>query len=252
MIGCLALYDFDVTHFKIKEWVEYGEEWMTVLGYPPNTMGMPHSGKFLRYKNGKRRLEKENYVEAKEYLHFYGGGEPGTDYAWKVAAYFAIADRTTYLCFDEEAMTFSYDFLEKLLKDLCQFCSPQYGIGFLRERKYGPGYYAFGMSHGLKMAYENSEHGEERRRISKWLDVYRGKEGYQTGDLRDVYPFNILCQTHLNRDVNGQRFEEWVKAAPERGQLKKVTDTLWTWWVEADHIPAVREALAPTGMILCL
>ena len=253
MIGCIALYDFDISHFKLKEWVEYGEEWMTGLGYPSNTMGLPHSGKFLLYKNGKRRLEKENYAEIKKYVHFYGGGEAGTNYGWKISTCYHGEEKTLHLCFDEETMTFSYDFLEKLLKDLGQFCSPHYGIGFLREKKYGPDYYALGYSHGLKMAYQNPEHGKESERIYCWRTKYHRPSGtYQTGDLRDVYPFNVLCQAHLDRDVNGQRFEEWVKASPERGQLKQVTDSLWTWWVEADHIPAVREALAPSGMILCL
>lgn len=251
MIGCIALYDFDVTQFKLKEWVEYGEEWMTTLGYPPNTMGIPPSTKYMLYKNGKKKLEKAEYK--KEDVTFYGGGEPGTGYPWKLAAYFAEDDKTTYLCFDEETMTFSYDFLEKLLKDLSRFCLLHYGIGFLREYKYGPDSYVLGVSEGLKMAYQNPEHGEESERIHNWLKQYRYASGtYKTGDLRDVYPFNVLCQVHLDREVNGQRFEEWVTASPERGQLKKVTDTLWTWWVEADHIPAVREALAPSGMILCL
>lgn len=250
MIGCLALYDFDMTQFKLKDWVAYGEEWMTQNGYPPNTMGLPHSGKFLRFNNGKRRLEKEQYKVPN--IDFYAGGEPGTNYAWKLAAYFAEDDRTTYLCFDEEIISFTYEALEKLLIDLCQFCSPKYGIGYLREKKYGPGYYAFGMSHGLKLAYEDPEHGKEDDRITKWLDVYRGNEGYQTGDLRDIYPFNVLCQTHLARIVNGSRLEDWIQATPERGQLKKITDTLWIWWVEPEKISAVREALAPSGIVLCL
>lgn len=252
MIGCLALYDFDVTQFKVKEWVAYGEEWMIQNGYPPNTMGLPHSGKFLQYNNGKRKLEKENYEQRKEYIHFYGGGEPGTDYAWKLAAYYSEEDRTTYLCFDEETISFSYEILEKLLIDLCKFCSPTYGIGFEREKQYGPDYYARGMSHGLKLAYENPEHGREKERIYKWLDAYRGGEGYQTGDLRDIYPFNVLSQAHLDRVINWHRFHDWIQATPGRGQLKQISETLWTWWIESEKIPAVREALAPSGMILCL
>lgn len=131
--------------------------------------------------------------------------------------------------------------------------SSKFSRRWAKNPKYGPDSYVLGVSEGLKMAYQNPEHGEESERIHNWLKQYRYASGtYKTGDLRDVYPFNVLCQVHLDREVNGQRFEEWVTASPERGQLKKVTDTLWTWWVEADHIPAVREALAPSGMILCL
>lgn len=250
MISCIALYDFDIQQFKLEDWTDYGERWMEQYDYPPNTMGLPHSGKYLRYNNGKRRLEKEKYQV--ENIDFYAGGEAGTDYAWKLVAYFSKDHRTTYLCFDEDVETFSREVLEELLMNLCQFCSPKYGIGFQREKKYGPGAYVRGISHGLKLAYEDAEHGKEDNRITKWLDVYRGREGYKTGDLRDIYPFNVLSQPHLDRIVNGHRFQDWVQASSERGTLKQVSDTLWTWWVEPDKIPAVREALAPSGMILCL
>lgn len=251
MIGCLALYDFDVTQFKLKDWVEWGESWMTANDYAPNTMGLPHSGKFLRYNNGKKKLEKENYSSSN--LDFYAGGEAGTDYVWKMAAYFADDDRTTYLCFDEEIISFNYEILEQLLIDLSKFCSPQYGIGFLREKKYGPDPYALGYSHGLKYAYQNEEHGKENDRIHCWMKSYvRKSRTYKTGDLRDIYPFNVLSPPHLDRIVNGSRFQDWVQASSERGQLRQISDHLWTWWVGADKIPAVREALAPSGMILCL
>lgn len=250
MIGCLALYDFDMTQFDLKGWVNYEEVWMTENGYPPNTIGLPHSGKFLRYVNGKRRLEKEQYKVRD--IDFYGGGEPGTDYAWKLTVCFSVDDQIIYLCFDEEVMCFSYEILEKLLLDLCQYCSPKYGIGFERERKYGPGPYAHGMPQGLKYDYENPEHGKQRQQIYKWVDVYRRKDGYHTGDFRDIYPFNVLSQPHLDRIVDGQRFQDWVQASADRGTLKQVSDALWTWWIEDDKIPAVRDALAPSGMILCL
>ncbi|MBM3633600.1 MAG: hypothetical protein FJX03_07890 [Alphaproteobacteria bacterium] len=250
MIGCLALYDFDVTQFKIKEWVAYGEEWMAKNGYPPNTIGFSPQTKYVLFNNGKQRLEKEGYE--RETISFNGGGEPKTSYNWMLMAYFSIDHRTTYLCFDEDTIPFSYGVLEQLLVDLCQLCSPKYGIGFMRDEKHGPDAYAIGFSQGLKLAYENPEHGKERERISKWLDVYRGKEGYQTGDLRDIYPFNVLSQAHLNRLINGHRFQDWVQASTERGQLKQISETVSTWWVEPENIPYVREVLAPSGMILCL
>lgn len=250
MIGCLALYDFDVNKFDIKEWVAYCEKWMTENGNPPNTMGLPHSGKYLRYNNGKRKLEKENFNSSD--LDFYAGGEPGTNRFWKTVAYFAQDDRTSYICFDEEIISFSYDVLEKLLADLCQFCSPHYAIGFEREMKYGPGAYSVGISHGLKLAYENAEHGKEDDRIHEWMKAYRISKTYKTGDLRDIYRFNVLSQAHMVRFIGGQRFEEWIQGSANRGTLKKISDTLWTWWVEPENISSVREALAPTGMILCL
>lgn len=250
MIGCLALYDFDVAQFKAKEWVAYGEDWMAKNGYPPNTMGLHHSGKYLRYNNGKRRLEKEQHKVPD--IDFYGGGEPGTDYAWKLAAYYSEKDRTTYLCFDEEIVPFSGEILEQLLTDLCQFYSPKYGIGFKRERKYGPDYYARGMSHGLKLAYEHPEHGKEDDRIFCWQKAYHRKSGtYQSGDLRDIYPFNVISQPHLNRIINGHRFQDWVLTSVGRGQLTQISETVWTWWLEPEQIPPVRDALAPSGMILC-
>lgn len=104
MIGCIALYDFDVEQFQLEKWLMWTEFWMDSLECSPNTMGLPHSGKFLQFRNGKRKLEKNGYNI--ENIDFYGGGEPRTDHAWKLAASFDKDNKTTYLCFDPETLSF--------------------------------------------------------------------------------------------------------------------------------------------------
>ncbi|MBN9565641.1 MAG: hypothetical protein J0G29_06085, partial [Alphaproteobacteria bacterium] len=73
-----------------------------------------------------------------------------------------------------------------------------------------------------------------------------------TGMLRDVYPLNFLSQAHLANQVEGMPFDQWVASDLARGTLNPLTDSMWSWRVEEDNIPAIREALRPTGLVLCI
>ena len=92
----------------------------------------------------------------------------------------------------------------------------------------------------------------EAEQISELARKYhRPDRNYQTGDLRDIYPMNIPSSLHLDREVLGMRFEDWV-SNQAHGKLELLDENLFAWCVDEKDIPEVREVLKPTGMMLCI
>lgn len=212
-------------------------------------MGLTTSKKLIRYENGKRKLEKQGFKEIKA-IHLIGGGsEPGTDENWRAFADINIKYGLLYFCFDDAVQRLSSAYVSSLVKDLARFCNFKYGIGYQREFKKGPEWYVSGI-----IGYEGNVtiEREERARIAKWHNEYFYDDAnYKTGDLRDVYPYNVLTSAHLSRPAQETNLKEWIESACGRGDLTQVVDDRWLWTLKDDQIPPVQEALHQAGLLLC-
>ena len=62
---------------------------------------------------------------------------------------------------------------------------------------------------------------------------------------------NLVSEPHLSQQVFDTKLQNWIESSPDHGELKKLTDTLWKWWVPEDKIEPVRDALKPMGILLC-
>ncbi len=62
------------------------------------------------------------------------------------------------------------------------------------------------------------------------------KKGYYTGDLRDIYPLSVLSAAHNERMVDGKLLFDWINTDKNRGTLTKLSDNLWSWWVEESRL----------------
>jgi hypothetical protein len=92
----------------------------------------------------------------------------------------------------------------------------------------------------------------EGDRIACWFHKYNDPKYWHIGMLRDIYPLNFLSKAHLENQIKGLPFDQWVAADPVRGTLKPLTNSMWSWRVEEDNISTIREALRPTGLVLCI
>lgn len=71
------------------------------------------------------------------------------------------------------------------------------------------------------------------------------------GDLRDIYPMNLVMDVHLNREViPGTPLRSFIESEPSHGTLKAVDDVRFVWCVESENIAQLREALRPSGIIV--
>ena len=129
-----------------------------------------------------------------------------------------------------------------LVSALIQCLKPEYGIGYFREHRLGPGFFALGIGMGLPPITPEGE------RISAWCMALR-RRPWCDGLIRDVFRWNFLAKSQLRRAVGRQSLEAWIKSAPDRGTLQTVSTGLVLWSVPEDRIPAVRQSLCDAGVI---
>lgn len=256
----LALYDFAIEEVDFKGWFYYVLKLYEYYGYPPIKMGCmgqnaPKSSKLTTFKYGRKLVEKfdfkgvdaiEIYTIPQETPDIYPDEGP---LSIQISAGTASGKGDAILCLDDEVESFERKVFEKLACDLYQFFKPQYGIFYQREFKKGPAWYAGGVIQGL----DRTKDFEEREKIGKWGNAYCFADGgYKTGDLRDIYTLNFLSQLHLDQKVGDLTLEQWINSKEAHGELKKLAENFWSWYVKPAYIPYIREVLRPTGFVLCL
>ncbi|MEN8237136.1 MAG: hypothetical protein ABFQ95_06310 [Pseudomonadota bacterium] len=257
--NAIALHEFRTEDFTLKDWFFYTEQWFEKHNLTPNKMGFdaPYGSRgrsSIGYKYGKKRLIENNFADVTGISIMANPSVAPKNNLLAIAeaiAYLKENNRSTLvMCWSDRVQEFIKGYLESFITELNQFVSPRYGYCFQRRFAHSPTFYTVGII-GCEGEDEPSE--EEEREITKWGNEFSYSDGtYKAGDLRDIYPLNILTQPHLDRDVYGQSLKDWIESSPEHGDLKKLTDTLWSWWVPKEKIQSVREELSNTGIILCM
>jgi hypothetical protein len=250
LCNCIALYDYNPEKCDLKGWFEYMEKWTDEIGIPWESVGSNLGRKLLLYKNGRRKYEKLEYVGIDNMSMFGGVSEPGTYLDWKTCTNFSIKDNelrnTMELCFPDINASFHKKILLTFLRNLLSFADFKYGICYQRPYNMGPEAYANGTLAGIDLPRE------EEKKVARWMHEYDFDDGkYRTGLLRDVYPFNILVNTHLTESVGDKTLESWIDSDSRHGSLDKITNNHWLWSVEPQHIPLAQEALQKAGLLLC-
>lgn len=249
----LVFYNLSFSHHSsIENWYHNILVWFENYNQTPTRVGITapfiKSTQTMSFKNGHKKL-LENGFEGVDSISLYANvPNHNIDMSdFNFCAYVRLKENRTnlILSFDNDIITFSRSCLEELIQQQSQYFTPGYGICYQRDYKFGPIFYAIGMIQG-----DLSK--EEEENIAEWFREYGDPETYYVGLLRDIYPLNILSQPHLDQQVHGQSLKDWICSSPDHGDLKQLTPEVWSWWVEADQIPSVRQALAPSGIILCV
>jgi hypothetical protein len=250
LCNCIALYDYTPDQCDLKGWFNYMDQWAEEIGITWESLGSKLSRKLVLYKNGKKKIANSDFGNDLN-IEIYGGvSEPGTHLDLKTCASFFIEKNglrdTLLLCFPDSQKYFTQTNLRSYLKNLLQFADFKYGICYQRPYNMGPSLYAGGSLGGSKVSEE------EENKIGQWQLEYTYSDGiYRTGLLRDVYPFNILVDTHLKEPVNGKTLWAWIDSDPRHGTLDKITDHHWLWSIDPQHIPVAQEVLQEAGLLLC-
>ncbi|HQS85134.1 MAG TPA: hypothetical protein PLY23_09635 [Alphaproteobacteria bacterium] len=258
LANCIVLHDFSTNSTDIKKWVDYSVSLIESLGLIPNRMGVvaPEitSKSTVTFKGGLKQLEKIN-LENLQGIEIYAN--PAFDEKDNRENICSIhldlspnkKMNTLILACDNQLFPFKKNLINKITAELGAFFGPNYGYAYQRLFKLGPTWYPFGTIQGLDWDKDR----KEREDITKWNNEYRMSDGkYKIGDLRDIYPMNLLSKTHQNLKIDSLPFFEWIKADSKRGSLTALNDSLWAWWVDPDNIPSVRESLRPLGWMLAV
>lgn len=254
--NCVVLHDFDTPNpERVKQWFEYTVKFFEENGVVPNrSSGTKRSKQNISFERAVKQYENQGFQDLED---IWFGALPPTNYNSDIEdiifgtylnSNLNKKNKTLVLVFDNQIVSFERTIIDKLATDLSQFFNPKYGYAYQREFKKGPTWYPFGVIGG------NDDIGrEEERKIGEWGRRYHANNNrYKTGDLRDIYPMNLLSTAHQNNTVNEVPFFDWIRENPKHGTLTELTKNLWAWWVEPEEIPAVREELRPTGWVIAI
>lgn len=251
LANCIALHDFNIATPDLRKWLAYTSDFMQEQGLIPNRMSSPtpNSRKNISYKIAVTKLDKIYNFDVENIWFAAVAPNHNSDMFDNICHAGIDLEKhctTVTLSIDNQVFGFDYQLWNKIALELARITGAQYGYIYQRLFMHELGY-----PYGV---ISNLEYGDpERKYISKWSKVYGAPSGnYQTGDLRDIYPINILCKKHLERVVFGQSFKEWINASSEHGILEKLNSNIWSWQLQAEQIPIVREKLRSTGMVLCI
>jgi len=258
----IALYDLDKQAVDLRGLFTFFEEWFLQQGYTPMRGSVLGEGiKATKTKTFKHIKKVILEKEPRTLTSFWFGAY--TSENWDDDAFDAIlavhltiySNRNVFnLYFHNSIVPFERGLVETLIKDISRYLRAYYGIVYQRDFDKGPGLYAGGVITGLDRGSSLPEIQKERDNIGKWWKKYMlntGTDGYHLGQLRDIYPMNLLSEAHLKETVFGKSLKEWIESSPEHGELKPLTDILWEWWVPENKIPTVCDELLPSGLIIC-
>jgi hypothetical protein len=249
MANCIALHDFAIIPENIKAWFDYTVDFFRAHGIEPTRMDSQKTDKTVSLKIGIKQLEDIDYQADGMWM----GATPPNHGDDTFDSIFSTSfsyewGHTLVLCFDDQIVGFDQNIMHTLARDLSSFFGARYGYAYQRKFSQGPDFYPDGVIGG-----NDTISDEEENQITRWGNHYSmSPRKYKTGQLRDIYPYNFISQAHFDEKVGDQTLREWIEKDPIRGTLAQVTDTLWSWQVDASHIESVRAALAPTGIIICV
>ena len=250
----LALHDFAINSYDLKGWVGYTVELFRSYGLEPTRMGIAapsiKSTKMHTYIREVRKLDTVDNATITG-ISLQATRHDSDDSCWDdiFNADLGIRDEkpSCVLVLDNAIVSLDCHIWNQITQQMANFFKPNYGYAFQRSFRKGPECYPFGI---IGRSGNVTISDQESNLISRWDHTYR-KGKYQTGELRDIYPLNVLSAAHNERMVDGKSLFDWIKTDANRGTLTQLGDNLWSWWVEESHIDAVRAALKPTGILLC-
>jgi hypothetical protein len=243
----LAFYGIEPTPGSAEKVLEQALKWMARFGCPPQLMGTNLTKGYLRFKNAERKAKAAGPSSLKtfEVVSLSKGARNTSEGTTCAICYFRekseSALRHLIIDFESAAVRLRSPNFLLMAKEAGMLTNPSYGMSYERLFGWGPVHYAMGLANV-------NETEEERLRTSHWLEALDHKL-YESGLIRDVYPWNFLTMPHLETMVGQATLEEWIRVDAKRGVLSPLTDRVQLWVVQEEEIPAVRNALVEANII---
>lgn len=245
----VAFYGVRLDEEVLREVYEVAVEWLHSVGVAATHMsvrGTGFTGKVGVAERVLRRVKEVGFSPVESFSLFSLGPSGRIPVSDSLAS-FECSSGGSYVVAGASSCLTSLDAVAggAIAKKLASVAKPAYGIGYCRERRLGPEFYAIGVCQGLGMSGNEYLEGVQ---ISRWGDSGMKLHVYSNGLLRDVYPYNYLNDAHLGRRIDGMPLQEWIQKDEARGRLEPIAG-LYVWTLGEDMVPAVRRALGPAGVI---
>ena len=100
----IALYDFTIGDYSIRNWAFYMIELFEKFSCPPNAVGISGQKKLKKFNPQKAKMQKYDW-HSLEYMCFYAGGEAGTNEDWIFHSSFDKQYKLFYFGFNDEFLS---------------------------------------------------------------------------------------------------------------------------------------------------
>ena len=141
----------------------------------------------------------------------------------------------------------------QVLNLVLKYVSPAYGIMYGLTVREGPSWFITGMrSSGMPdwLGQTSSEFGEE----------YLFGKRFADGFFRDVFRWSYLSPAHLDKAIEGMRFQNWIEQPQKRngstgkpmtrGRLTLLDNGGAVWELSKEEIAEVRASMLEAGLLM--
>jgi hypothetical protein len=177
---------------------------------------------------------------------FPGGQIPVRD--WLLNVSWSRDEGHVVFAAENSIVPFRSDGFRRYTEEVVRLVHPGYGIGYQMSKRHAPDMYALGIGQQLGTILTGEAYEEAVNR-SHWADTGMDECVWQTGVIRDVYPWNFLNARQLDMGVEGRSLREWINQDPRRGSLANVSETVTLWDVPDAAIPEIRRQLKEAQLI---
>jgi hypothetical protein len=135
-----------------------------------------------------------------------------------------------------------------------QTTEPVYGFGFHRPYGLGPAGYSMGLdmrSGGMRPDLA------DQSRLLAWSTELTGsterfpnRHRHLKGMILDVFPMNVLSDTHLRQCVEGVELEHWIAQNTGTESLTMLTNRCFVWSVREADTTRISKSLSRAGLIM--
>jgi hypothetical protein len=176
---------------------------------------------------------------------------------WLTAATLSNLETTSTILFFGLPQGLAKEFAPHLtlLKRLVQSAVvPRYGFGYVREYGLGPDYYSVGYAYRSGAAEIDQN---DWTRLTAWSNDIVGDPTHRPdryrharGLILDVFPMNVLSDTHLRQQVDGLTLREWILANTGPESLLEIGPTCSCWFVPPARRVEISARLDEFGLII--
>ncbi|UCI27687.1 hypothetical protein [Mesorhizobium sp. B2-8-5] len=247
IVGSLVIYEW-AAELDIRRARDILDKIAGIIGLAPDiatVVGAKTSKDYLFRNFVKRDVLRKQEWQALSYL-WKRGVDTLSDFAIEIAC-----SPESFRCFeihiDKAAVTDFNGTFQRITRLVCEELQPVYGIGLSMPYFWGPRAFARGSASSRFATVDKTVYGpplEMKEQSFAFGPIFRAESARRQLDqkIRDLFPFNLLSEGHLNRQIDGKYLENWIEEN-SFGVLRKVSAVTWQWNVPSPDVQSIRKRL---------
>lgn len=195
-----------------------------------------------------RNFNRMKIIEKKEWcsVTYYWERQTENRSDFKIAIGVQLQPKRIFFHIDEGAVENPEDLWNQVVRLLSVCIGPTYAIGYSMPYFWGPSYFGRAIGSSRYATADRTFYGspdELRRRNYEFSETFfkRDRSILRT-HVRDLFEFNLLCQSHLDYRIDGVPFSDWIVKS-STGRLTPYTEGCWLWTLTEEEIRRARPIL---------